>query len=95
MKYASTCFGLLRKSLNLKKQMIPIVRDRQTKPAYIPPEYIPQAFDSIDLSGALEAFKGGIDLPVVLTCRPERQGAFFQVLKKREFLFLELQSIVE
>ena len=52
-------------------------KDRQTKPAYIPPEYIPQAFDSIDLSGALEAFKGGIDLPVVLTCRPERQGGLF------------------
>ena len=50
---------------------------RQTKPAYIPPEYIPQAFDSIDLSAALEAFKGGIDLPVVLTCRPERQGGLF------------------
>ena len=52
-------------------------KDRYTKPAYVPPEYIPQAFDSIDLSAALEAFKGGIDLPVVLTCRPERQGGFF------------------
>ena len=52
-------------------------KDHKTKPAYIPPEYIPQEFDSIDLSGALEAFKGGIDLPVVLTCRPERQGGLF------------------
>ena len=52
-------------------------KGRYTKPAYVPPEYIPQAFDSIDLSAALEAFKGGIDLPVVLTCRPERQGGFF------------------
>ena len=76
MRYVSTCFGLLRKSLNLKKP-IPIEGDRQTRPAYIPPEYIPQAFDSIDLSGALDAFKGGIDLPVVLTCRPERQGGHF------------------
>lgn len=47
------------------------------RPAYVPPEYIPQAFDSIDISSALDAFKGGIDLPVVLTCRPERQGGHF------------------
>ncbi len=51
--------------------------DRRRRPAYVPPEYIPQAFDSIDLSSALDAFKGGIDLPVVLTCRPERQGGYF------------------
>ncbi len=47
------------------------------RPAYIPPEYIPQPFDSVDLSAALDAFKGGIDLPVVLTCRPERQEGYF------------------
>ena len=52
-------------------------KDRRKKPAYAPPEYIPQAFDSIDLSAALDAFKGGIDLPVLLTCRPERQGGYF------------------
>ena len=51
--------------------------DRRRRPAYVPPEYIPQAFDSIDLTSALDAFKGGIDLPVVLTCRPERQGGYF------------------
>ncbi|MEL0336602.1 MAG: type I 3-dehydroquinate dehydratase [Euryarchaeota archaeon] len=51
--------------------------DRRRRPAYVPPEYIPQAFDSIDLSSALDAFKGGIDLPVALTCRPERQGGYF------------------
>ena len=51
--------------------------DRRRRPAYVPPEYIPQAFDSIDLSSALDAFKGGIDLPVVLTCRPESQGGYF------------------
>ena len=51
--------------------------DRHRRPAYVPPEYIPQAFDSIDLSSALDAFKGGIDLPVALTCRPERQGGYF------------------
>jgi len=51
--------------------------DRRRRPAYVPPEYIPQAFDSIDLSSALDAFKGGIDLPVLLTCRRERQGGYF------------------
>lgn len=51
--------------------------DRRRRPAYVPPEYIPQAFDSIDISSALDAFKGGIDLPVLLTCRPERQGGYF------------------
>ena len=51
--------------------------DRRRRPAYVPPEYIPQAFDSIDLSSALDAFKGGIDLPVLLTCRPGRQGGYF------------------
>ena len=51
--------------------------DRRRRPAYVPPEYIPQSFDSIDLSSALDAFKGGIDLPVALTCRPERQGGYF------------------
>ncbi len=51
--------------------------ERRRKPAYVPPEYTPQAFDSIDISSALEAFKGGIDLPVVLTCRPDRQGGHF------------------
>ena len=49
----------------------------QRRATYSPPEYIPKPFDSVDLSQALDAFKGGIDLPVVLTCRPERQGGHF------------------
>ena len=49
----------------------------QRRTTYSPPEYIPKPFDSVDLSQALDAFKGGIDLPVVLTCRPERQGGHF------------------
>ena len=52
-------------------------RHGRNRPAYVPPEYIPQEFDSINISSALDAFKGGIDLPVVLTCRPERQGGHF------------------
>ncbi len=50
---------------------------RRRRPVYTPPEYISQPFDSVDLATALDAFKGGIDLPVVLTCRPERQGGHF------------------
>ena len=52
-------------------------RQGRKRPVYVPPEYIPQEFDSINISSALDAFKGGIDLPVVLTCRPERQGGHF------------------
>ena len=50
---------------------------RRRRPVYNPPEFTPQSFDSVDLAAALDAFKGGIDLPVVLTCRPERQGGYF------------------
>ena len=51
------------------------------RPAYVPPEYIPQAFDSIDISSALDAFKGGIDLPVVHL--PSREQGLFLEPKKR------------
>lgn len=50
---------------------------RRRRPVYTAPEYISQPFESVDLASALDAFKGGIDLPVVLTCRPERQGGHF------------------
>ncbi len=50
---------------------------RRRRPVYTPPEFIAQPFDSVDLEASLDAFKGGIDLPVVLTCRPERQGGHF------------------
>jgi len=50
---------------------------RRRRPVYIPPEYISQPLDSVDLDSALDAFKGGIDLPVVLTCRPSHQGGHF------------------
>ncbi len=50
---------------------------RRSRPAYVPPEYIPKSLDSVDLAASLAAFKGGIDLPVVMTCRPERQGGYF------------------
>ncbi len=46
-------------------------------PKYIEPEFIPQPLDSVDVQGALESLKQGIDLPVVLTCRPERQQGHY------------------
>lgn len=46
-------------------------------PKYIEPDFIPQPLDSVDVQGALESLKQGIDLPVVLTCRPERQQGHY------------------
>tara|TARA_Y100001970_G_scaffold292678_1_gene435126 strand:+ start:52464 stop:53270 length:807 start_codon:yes stop_codon:yes gene_type:complete len=40
-------------------------------------EYIPREFDSVNLVESLNAFKGGIDLPVIMTCRPKVQGGYF------------------
>lgn len=37
-------------------------------------EYEVLPLESIDLDSALSSFKQGIELPVILTCRPERQG---------------------
>ena len=47
------------------------------RPKYVEPEFIPQPLDSVDVQGALESLKQGIDLPVVLTCRPERQQGHY------------------
>ena len=80
---ADLCEVRLDKLWVVEKNAVPEVitdsneGDGRRRQGYVPPEYIPQAFDSIDLSSALDAFKGGIDLPVVLTCRPERQGGYF------------------
>ena len=46
-------------------------------PKYVPPEIISQPLESVDIDAALESLKQGIDLPVVLTCRPERQGGYY------------------
>ena len=40
-------------------------------------EYEVQPLDSVDLKSALSSFKQGIELPVILTCRPERQGGYY------------------
>ena len=40
-------------------------------------EYEVQSLDSVDLKSALSSFKQGIELPVILTCRPERQGGYY------------------
>jgi len=47
------------------------------RPKYIEPDFIPQPLDSVDMHGALESLKQGIDLPVVFACRPERQQGYY------------------
>ncbi len=51
--------------------------EESRRPKYVEPEFIPQPLDSVDVQGALESLKQGIDLPVVLTCRPERQQGHY------------------
>ena len=40
-------------------------------------EYEELPMESVDLDAALSSFKQGIELPVILTCRPERQGGHY------------------
>lgn len=47
------------------------------RPKFVEPEMIPQPLDSVDVHTALASLKQGIELPVVLTCRPERQGGHY------------------
>jgi len=41
------------------------------------PDYVPQTLDSVDLNSVLDSFKQGVELPVILTCRPISQGGHF------------------
>jgi len=52
-------------------------RDGNRKSVYTPPQFLPQPMDSVDLESSLISFRTGIELPVILTCRPERQGGYF------------------
>lgn len=51
--------------------------DDSRGPKYVPPELVSQPLESVDLNSTLDSLKQGIDLPVVLTCRPERQGGYY------------------
>ena len=44
---------------------------------YVAPTYLQQPIDSVDLDSSLISFRTGIELPVILTCRPERQGGHY------------------
>ena len=46
-------------------------------PKYVPPEFVSQPLESVDMETALDSLKQGIDLPVILTCRPDRQGGHY------------------
>ena len=51
--------------------------EENRKSVYTPPQFLPQSMDSVDLESSLISFRTGIELPVILTCRPERQGGYF------------------
>ena len=51
--------------------------ERSRRPKFVEPDFIPQPLDSVDVQGALESLKQGIDLPVVFACRPERQQGHY------------------
>ena len=46
-------------------------------PKYTPPEFVSQPLESVDMETALDSLKQGISLPVILTCRPVRQGGYY------------------
>ena len=50
-------------------------RQKQEREKEIEYEVLP--LESVDLDAALSSFKQGIELPVILTCRPERQGGHY------------------
>jgi 3-dehydroquinate dehydratase type I len=58
------------------------------KSAYIPPTYVKQPIDSVDLDSSLISFRTGIELPVILTCRPERQGGYYPGSEKERIAVL-------
>tara|TARA_B100000900_G_scaffold399140_1_gene401329 strand:- start:6753 stop:7559 length:807 start_codon:yes stop_codon:yes gene_type:complete len=62
--------------------------DDNRKSVYTPPEFLPQPMDSVDLESSLISFRTGIELPVILTCRPERQGGYFPGSEKERISVL-------
>jgi 3-dehydroquinate dehydratase type I len=55
---------------------------------YVAPTYIPQPIDTVDLDSSLISFRTGIELPVILTCRPERQGGYYPGNEKERIAVL-------
>ena len=92
---ADLCEVRLDKLWVVEKKPDPVMSEnegsgkRSRRPTFIPSEFLPQSFESVDLINALSAFKGGIDLPVVMTCRPTRQGGFFPGSEEQRILVLQ------
>ncbi|MDA7555268.1 type I 3-dehydroquinate dehydratase [Euryarchaeota archaeon] len=55
---------------------------------YVAPIFAPQSIDSVDLDSSLISFRTGIELPVILTCRPERQGGYYPGTEKQRIAIL-------
>jgi 3-dehydroquinate dehydratase type I len=53
------------------------VKEETRKSSYVEPNFVPQPIDSVDLDSSLISFRTGIELPVVLTCRPLSQGGYY------------------
>ena len=62
--------------------------DENRKSVYTPPQFLSQPMESVDLESSLISFRTGIELPVILTCRPERQGGHFPGSEKERILVL-------
>ena len=62
--------------------------DDRRKSVYVAPDYLPQPLDSVDLDSSLISFRTGIELPVILTCRPERQGGYYPGSEKERIAVL-------
>ena len=55
---------------------------------YVAPIFASQSIDSVDLDSSLISFRTGIELPVILTCRPERQGGYYPGTEKQRIAIL-------
>ena len=58
------------------------------KSNYVAPIFVSQPLDSVDLDSSLISFRTGIELPVILTCRPERQGGYYPGTEKQRITVL-------
>ena len=58
------------------------------KSTYVAPNFVPQPIDSVDLDSSLISFRTGIELPVILTCRPVSQGGYYPGAEKERISVL-------
>ena len=61
-------------------QKSPSKEDQKIKKTTV---FTPQEFEYLDLDSVLISLRQGIVLPVILTCRPEREGGYFPGTEKQ------------